>query len=732
MNATTLAVHADDPFAESSQRELLLRIEGMHCASCVRAIEQALAPMTHSVRVDLSAGVAELSWDEGRATVDALIAAIEQAGFKARPALSASDDAADAQAEGRSSLLRLGVAGLLGMQVMMLAGTRYWISTPIEPSLLLLMRYAEWALTTPVLLYSALPFFRAAWISLHRRTLSMDLPVSLALVLAYAASSANVLLQRGDVYFDSVTMFAFLLLLARWLEGRGRAIAQRRLRALVAVQPSMAMREAADGRLETVEASALVVGDRVQIAPGEAAPADGRLLDANAAFDESLLTGEALPIEKSCGDALHAGTPNCGLSPVRMQVARTGEHTTLSAIQRLMLRSQAQKPRAQQWADRIAGILVALVLLFAAAGALWWLPRDASMAFDVALAVLVVTCPCALSLATPIALAAASSRLATRGVLVANADALLRLPQVDMICFDKTGTLTTGLMQCVRMEIIGRDARDEPREHLLQVVGALERGVRHPVASAFAQIEAHLRADKLEVLPGRGLRGLVDGTEYELLALQSEGDLSGDLTWISLRDAERERARFALSNRLRADAPSAIAALIDAGMNLEILSGDASGAVRSVARELRIEHYRAQQSPADKLARIQQLQAQGRAVCMVGDGLNDAPVLAAADVSASLSGASTLAQARADLILSNGELGGLPLALEVGRRTRRIVAENLSWALAYNLIAMPLALAGMLTPGLAAAGMGLSSLTVTLNALRLLRGDSMRDHRSST
>lgn len=730
MNATTLALEGASALPENHERESLLQIEGMHCASCVRAIERTLAPLVHSVRIDLATGVAEVRWDERLAQTGELIAAIGRAGFKARPAIAPGDDAsvaADAIADGRRGLLRLGVAGLLGMQVMMLAGTRYWITTPIEPALLLLMRYAEWALTTPVLLYSCMPFFRGAWISLRQRALSMDLPVSLALWLAYAASCANVLLQRGDVYFDSVTMFAFLLLLARWLEGRGRAIAQRRLRELVAVQPSTAMREAADGALETIDASALVVGDRVRIAPGEAAPADGRLLDASAAFDESLLTGEALPIDKRCGDTLHAGTPNCGLSPVRMIVARTGEHTTLSAIQRLMLRSQAQKPKAQQWADRMAGAVVALVLLCAAVAALWWLPRDAAKAFDVALAVLVVTCPCALSLATPIALAAASSRLATQGVLVANADALLRLPQVETICFDKTGTLTTGLMRCERIEISGIDADEAQRERMLQVVAALERGVRHPVASAFAQIETSLHADHLEVLPGRGLRGEVDGVEYELVALPAEGDL----TWISLRDAERERARFGLSHRLRADAPCAIAALAGAGMKLEILSGDAPGAVRAVASELGIEHHRAEQTPANKLARIQQLQAQGRVVCMVGDGLNDAPVLAAADVSASLAGASTLAQARADLILTQGELAGLPLALEVGRRTRRIVAENLIWAVAYNLVALPLALAGALTPGLAAAGMGLSSLTVTLNALRLLRGPSAIDARSS-
>ena len=730
MNATTLALEGASALPENHERESLLQIEGMHCASCVRAIERTLAPLVHSVRIDLATGVAEVRWDERLAQTGELIAAIGRAGFKARPAIAPGYDAsvaADAIADGRRGLLRLGVAGLLGMQVMMLAGTRYWITTPIEPALLLLMRYAEWALTTPVLLYSCMPFFRGAWISLRQRALGMDLPVSLALWLAYAASCANVLLQRGDVYFDSVTMFAFLLLLARWLEGRGRAIAQRRLRELVAVQPSTAMREAADGALETIDASALVVGDRVRIAPGEAAPADGRLLDASAAFDESLLTGEALPIDKRCGDTLHAGTPNCGLSPVRMIVARTGEHTTLSAIQRLMLRSQAQKPKAQQWADRMAGAVVALVLLCAAVAALWWLPRDAAKAFDVALAVLVVTCPCALSLATPIALAAASSRLATQGVLVASADALLRLPQVETICFDKTGTLTTGLMRCERIEISGIDADEAQRERMLQVVAALERGVRHPVASAFAQIETSLHADHLEVLPGRGLRGEVDGVEYELVALPAEGDL----TWISLRDAERERARFGLSHRLRADAPCAIAALAGAGMKLEILSGDAPGAVRAVASELGIEHHRAEQTPANKLARIQQLQAQGRVVCMVGDGLNDAPVLAAADVSASLAGASTLAQARADLILTQGELAGLPLALEVGRRTRRIVAENLIWAVAYNLVALPLALAGALTPGLAAAGMGLSSLTVTLNALRLLRGPSAIDARSS-
>jgi Cu2+-exporting ATPase len=696
----------------STASEMLLRIDGMHCAGCVRGVENALAPLVQRTRVNLAAGTAEVRWDPSRTSPQQLIDAVTQAGFRASPALSAADST-DEQRDRRRLLLRLGVAGLCGMQVMMLAGTQYFTDAPPAPSLVMLLNYAQWALATPVLLYSGMPFFSGALAGLKQKQFSMDLPVSLALVLAYVASCINVVLGRGHVYFDSVTMFAFLLLLARWFEGRGRAQAQQRLRSLASVQPASASREAADGRLQNVSISQLRPNDTVVVAPGDAVPADGIILDSDASLDEALLTGEALPVSKVAGSAVYAGSVNAGNAPIRLSVTQTGAHTTLSQIQRLMLRSQSQKPRAQLLADRVAGYIVAGVLLTAAAGALWWWPQNPEMAFDVALAVLVVTCPCALSLATPIALAAASSQLATEGVLVANAGALLRLPAVDTVCFDKTGTLTTGRMRRVQQHTLGFI---NP-ERALQLAAALERGIRHPVASAFEDVVNPPRAQRIKVLPGRGVAGQICGGDFELTATSGPGDL----TWVALRSADGELSRFGLAHTLRDGAAAAVSALRDDGLRTELISGDGAGAVSSTAEQLGIDRWQAAQKPDDKLTYLQSLQRSGKTVWMVGDGINDAPVLAAADVSASLANASSLAQARADLLLTRNELGGLQRSLETAKRTRRIVIENLAWAVAYNVIAVPLALSGAVTPWLAAAGMGLSSVTVTLNALRLLR-----------
>ncbi|MDB5971357.1 MAG: actP 2 [Hydrocarboniphaga sp.] len=699
---------------DGQRREMLLRVHGMHCASCVRALERALSPLCSGVRVSLATNTVELIWEDAQAKPSILLAAIDSAGFRPEPIDDRPDLRAE-QRERRALLLRIGSSGVLGMQVMMLAATRYTEHQAIDPVIELIMRYAQWAMATPVLLYSGWPFLRGAWLSLRDLRIGMDVPISLALLLAYLASCSNVLLRQGHVYFDSVTMFVFLLLLARWFEGRGRAEASRRLRELAAAQPLTALRESGSG-IEEVASLALRTGDVLVVPPAAAIAADGLLLSDWAELDESLLTGEAAAVVRAAEHAVFAGTVNLGTAPLRVQVTATGFGTQLSYINHMVHHAQSRRPRIELLADRVAGWISLLVLLAASFGALAWWPQSPQTAFEVALAVLVITCPCALSLATPAALAAASSALASRGVLLTRVDTLLELPRIDTVCFDKTGTLTTGAMRCVQvLPQAGFDAA-----HCLDLAAALEHGIQHPIASAFHTRQPLLHAEQIEARPGHGVRGRIDGHEYQLAGSSGEGAL----TWLSLQRQEQEIARFGLAYELRPDAAATVAALRAENLRLIMLSGDGTSAVAAVADALGITEYRSRQSPADKLQLIQQLQAEGSRVWMVGDGVNDAPTLAAADVSTSLVSGSALAQTQAALLLTGKGLGGLHAALLLARRTRRVIRQNLAWAACYNLAAIPLALTGNVTPWIAALGMGASSVAVVSNALRLSRVDA--------
>lgn len=692
-------------------REALIRIHGIHCSGCVGTIETAVLPLCERVLVSLGTSMASLRWDENKTRLSTLLQAIEAAGFRPEP-LSQRQDLLAEQRERRRLLLRIGIAGILSMQVMMLAATRYADFGRIDPSLELVMRYAQWVLATPVLLFAAWPFLGGALRSLKAGGLSMDVPIAIALVLAYGASSFNVITRGGNVYFDSVTMFVFLLLVARWFEGRGRAEATLRLRELASAQPLCALREHND-QVREVASSELVAGDIVLVPPASAIAADGLLVSESAELDESLLTGEAGAAVRSAGHPVYAGSINAGSSPLRVEVTSTGSGTMLSYINHLVQHAQMQRPRVQRLADRVAGVITLAVIVIAAAAAGWWWPRSHDMALQAALAVLVVTCPCALSLATPAALAAAASALARRGVLLTRPDALLALPRVDTVCFDKTGTLTTGTMRCVRIEL-----RDESQtDHAFSIAAALERGIHHPIATAFVACPGSLTASRVQTKAGHGISGEVDGVEYQLVGCAGKHAL----TWLSLTSGGLEVARFGLEHRIRSEARDVVRQLRSEGLDIILLSGDGGGAVADIAGSLGIDDYRAQLKPADKLAALQALHAQGRRVWMIGDGVNDAPTLAAADVSTSLASASALAQANAGLLLTGNDLGALPVALALARRTRRVIGQNLAWAALYNIVAIPLAVTGELAPWMAALGMGLSSLTVVGNSLRLAR-----------
>lgn len=740
MNDLPLVDPEHPPIDREQARSALVRVSGMHCINCVRKVEKALTPLGAQAEINLVGGTAELRWTGNPALLDDYLQAIQNLGFKAAaldaPLSLAStnpDRQPDADAEAprvahavaEATPLRIGVAGLLGMQVMMLASTQYFVDAQqIEPLLRELIRQAQWWLATPALIYAGAPFLHGAWTALRQRSLTMDVTVAAAMVLAYGVSAVATLRGHGHVYFDSVTMFVFLLLIARYFENRGRAAASRHLQELAAAQQQWAQRETEAGVPEQVASAELRSGDVVVVAPGLAIPADGVLLDADAELDESLLTGESRPLRRPVGEQLCAGAINAGHAPLRLRLNRVGGDSTLSQLTRLVHRAQAQRPHVLHLADRIAGHILALVIALAAFGFWLWLPQGFDRALGVSLSVLAVTCPCALSLATPAALAAASSALARRGVLVANVDALLRLPKVDQLCLDKTGTLTESEFRIVRV-----DSLELPAPQVLARAAALERGLHHPLAAAFREHDDGRPVEALQAIPGRGPQGIIDGALHSLRGIDGDDGLS----WVELRANGKCLARFGLQQTLRADASSTVLALQREGLQIELLSGDAPGVVEPLAAQLGLTRSAARQSPQDKLDRIHALQASGQRVWMVGDGLNDAPVLAGADVSTSLASAAALSQSRADVLLINDRLSGLTDIYRQARRTRAVIRENLLWAALYNLIAIPLALAGRVDPWIAALGMGASSLIVVVNALRLtrLRGTLAASHTES-
>ncbi len=631
---------------------------------------------------------------------------------------------------------RLFVAGFGMMQVMMYAVPVYLADGDMTPDIEQLMRWASLILTLPVIGYSAAPFFVSAWRDLKLHRVGMDVPVALGVGAAFAASVWATLIAAGEVYFDSVTMFVFFLLSGRYLEMMARQKAARSVETLARAIPAFATRLAVwpctsvNAAGERVAVAELRAGDVVQIRPGETVPADGCVLDGESAADESLLTGESRPVPKRVGDALIGGSVNTA-SPLVMRVERVGEGTRVAAIQRLMERAAAEKPRLVEIADRIAGRFIVALLLLAVATALAWWWIDPSRALWIFVAVLVVSCPCALSLATPAALTVATGALAARGVLVTRGHAIEALARADRFIFDKTGTLTVGHMDLVEVIPVHGNAT-----LALALAVALERGSEHPIARALAAggADAGYEVSAVRATTGAGVEGNIDGLAWRLgrpefvaamhgLAIPADALAAvgvGD-TVIALGSAQGWQAFFRLSDSLRPEASAMTAKLIAAGIKLSIFSGDAPAAAARVGAALGIADARGGLSPEDKHAALKALQAAGETVVMVGDGVNDAPVLAQAQVSIAMGGGADLARANADVVLLGNDLQALPEGLALARRTVRIVKQNLVWAFAYNFLAIPLAMAGWVTPWMAGIGMSASSLLVVLNALRLQR-----------
>ena len=717
--------------AANGECDAALMLEGVRCTACVWLNQRVLErlPGVRGVGINATTHRAQLSWDPQKIKLSEILAAVRRIGYRAHPYDVRQQEAAQ-RAEQKQSLLRLFVAAFGMMQVTMYAFPVY-LAEPgsMTPDIVQLMRWAGLVLTLPVVFYSAGPFFRSAWRDLRLRRMGMDLPVALGIAVAFTASAWSTFTRRGDVYFDSVSMFVFLLLCGRYLEIRARHAVARSLDFLSRAIPEIALRLDSTGAPEQVAVSALRPGDRVLVRSGERVPADGVVETGNSFVDESLLSGESGPLARRAGDPLTGGSTNVA-DPLLMRVERIGADTVLSSIVRLIQQAATERPRLVTNAERVTGWFVAATLALAAgAAAAWWFVEPGH-ALWVAVSILVVTCPCALSLATPVALTVATGRLARQGLIVCRSHVVEALARSTDVVLDKTGTLTVGHLRLLRTEVLA--ATDEME--CLRIAAALEQGSMHLMAKALiaAAPQAAAGCDSTHHA-GLGIEARLDGHIYRLgrpefvVAAHTPDTPSWQPTVPAggsiamLGDESRCLALFVFGDELRPDARAFVDALRRAGKRVHLLSGDRDETVAQIAAALGIDAATANASPQTKLEYVQALQRNGRVVAMIGDGINDAPVLAQAAVSIAMGDGAWMSQRQADAVLLSGRLGDLRTAFATSARALVIIRENLLWALAYNLTALPLAALGMVTPWMAGIGMSASSLLVILNSLRLLR-----------
>ncbi|BCK63151.1 ATPase P [Aeromonas hydrophila] len=707
-------------------REIQLTVEGLTCAACAWLIERHLGNLAglYYINVNTTTHRARIKWDPDRLSLSDILKGFAKIGYRAYPFQTHQQEALYAK-EVRSYMFRLALAGLGSMQVMMCAVALYMdLFISVEEEFMVYFKWISLLLSTPIMIYSAQPFYVGAWRSLRQGHLSMDVSVSLALIGAFVASMWATVFNTGEVYYDSITMFVFFLLLGRFLELRARRKASESSSNLARLVPIMATRLDEEGEHE-VAAKTLQVGDRVRVLAGATLPADGIILLGQASLNESMLTGEQLPLLKQAGDAVYAGTINTD-APLEIRVSHRIEESRLAQIMRLQDHALDDKPAIAQMADVLSRHFI-LVLLFIAAG-VWtfWHFHQPEQAFWVTLAVLVATCPCALSLATPTALTSATARLTRAGILLRRGHVLDVLTRANRIVMDKTGTLTTGNISLTSTEALGN--LDAARCHA--IARALEAYSEHPIARAFRSNAAEdavlLAASKVTPVIGHGIEGVIEGRHYRLgsarwLGISDTHAAQADGLVIYLADEDRALARFLLTDTLRPDAKALIQAFKAAGLKTTILTGDSSAQADEVARELGVDELVKGVTPDGKLAYLKEHEARGDISIMVGDGINDAPVLAGAHASFAMAGGTDLAKNSADAILLADDLSRLLDARALALRTRKIIKENFAWSIGYNLLVLPLAASGWLPPYVAAAGMSLSSLIVVTNSMRLNR-----------
>lgn len=746
----------------SSLRRIGLGLSGMYCAACAITIEDALrkVPGVTEVQVQATSQRARILVNPAAVKLSELVAAVQDAGYRAWPD-AAARAGHERLRERRVLMWRLSVAAFCMMQVMMITWPQYVAGQDEIPAdLWNLMNWACWVLSLPVMLFSCGPFLQGAWRAARRGKISMDTPVSLGILGTFIVSTGvtfgNQDLFGHEAYFDSLTMFVTFLLAGRWLESRARERVTQSLESMCVRLPEAVERalnaeeDLATVASESTPLSSLRHGDRVRVAVGQAFPADGQILAGETEVDESLLTGESRAVPRQVGQMVVAGSLNMS-APVWMAIERLGPDTRYQQIVSLVHQAMTEKPGWMRFADRMAAPFLWGVILLAAGGALAWLWIDPSKSVWVAVSVLVVTCPCALSLAAPSALLAAAGAMARKGLLVRRLDALEALAEIDQVYFDKTGTLTEGELSVVSLATPqGRisAAQGLPVAQIEQwgQAAALASYSQHPLSRSLVKaaqdaggwpatswVDVREQAGKgVQATDAQGRVWRLGLLSWVLPAAAAEAGWwtqdSDARVWMAAIDdtgtlAPETVTGFVFDEVFRAEARPTVQRLRELGCQSALLSGDQASRVHAAARHLGqgedMVVAQAQATPEDKLNVIARIQAEGHRVAVVGDGINDAPVLAKADVSVALDQGAALAQSQADLIILGGRLLGLPEAVVISRQAMRIVRQNLAWAAIYNASCIPLALAGLMPPWLAGLGMALSSLGVVLNALRL-------------
>lgn len=719
-----------------------LLIEGIHCGACTWLIETQLGrlPGVATVQVDQQSGQARLEWRPEQLRLSEVLQRLVRIGYRPHPLDQAG--ATRMQLQERNDLLkRLAVAGLGMMQVMMYAvGTYFGVAETghaggMDPAIERLLFLVSMVIATPVVFYAGAPFISGAWRSLRAGQPGMDVPVTLALLLAYSASCVNFFRGAGPMYFESATMFVFLLLASRFVAMQVRHRSTEAQLALAPMLPDVVLRIDADTDTPIPRAT-LAVADLVRLRPGDAFAADGTIVNGATTINEALLSGESAPQPRETGDAVLAGSINID-GVIEMRVTAIADQTHLAQMTALLSRAQQQRPERVQLANRVASYFVVAILALASAVFLAWWQIDTEQAFAATLAVLVVTCPCALSLAIPTALSAAATRLARSGLLVSRLDVLETLAKVTLVLFDKTGTLSNGTPRIGEVKVNPKHPRPLSRDDMVGLVAALERHSNHPLSRAFTTVAISRAARDVEVIAGRGVTGRIDDRLLRIgnpafVGMDAGIDVSvgrgtDSAMIIMAADQNGLLGEIAIADSWRDDAVGLIVRLRKRGIVSRILSGDRQSNVDDAVTQLRLEAGIGGLLPEQKLAALADQQQAGQIVLAVGDGVNDTALLAGADVSVALAEGADLAQAGADIVLTGTQLSPLAELLDVADQTQRIIRQNLGWAIGYNLVAIPLAALGWIGPGLAALGMSISSLVVVLNAARLIRTGPARN-----
>ncbi|HHX8488435.1 cadmium-translocating P-type ATPase [Vibrio sp. J2-3(2022)] len=695
--------------------EVTLSLEGVSCAACAWLIEKQVSNTAGlvSIRVNTTTNRALLAWDNTQVRLSELLSVIHKLGYKAAP-FEADKQEASYHRMMKQYLYRLGIAGLATMQVMMLAVALYLeVFGDLEPEFKNYFRWVSLIFATPVLLYSALPFYLNAWRSIKGRTLGMDVPVSIALIFAYVASLIATVTEQGEVFFESISMFTFFLLVGRFLEMRARRKAAAASGNLLKLIPAIAT--TLDG--EQIPVKTLKVGDRIRVLPGEHIPADGKVISGRIHIDESMLTGESVHVVKREGDAVYAGTLN-GDESFELEVMSSKADSMISNIVRLQDEAQHSKPKIAEIADVVARYFVGAILIISAGTWFYWHQTKPDDAFWIMLSVLVATCPCALSLATPTALTCATSRMGNFGILLRKGHVFETLCKINHLVVDKTGTLTKGDIEICDTKVLS----DLPKEDCLSLAAALEAHANHPIARSFASYaNDDFVVYEVQNVIGSGIEGIWNGKIVKIgSAVFVQGKESDESHAVYLSVDGEHVASFYYRDPIRKESKAFVQRFADAGIKTTLLTGDSLSNARPVANEIGIDHVVASAKPEDKLAYLKSLD-EDSITMMVGDGINDAPTLAGAHLSVAMGGGTDVAKASADMTLLGDNLEKLLEARLLALRTRKIIRENLAWSLGYNLLILPLAVAGLVAPYIAVVGMSASSIIVVSNSLRLLK-----------